>query len=265
MAATWLIIVFGLVAGSFLGLCADRLPQGQSVVRPGSRCPHCERPLEAWENVPVAAFAWLRGRCRSCRKAIGWPEPAIEIAAAAAFYWSWRRSGGGIEFVREAFFLGCLITLAVTDWRTRQLPDEITLGGWVTGLVLAVWSGPGLETALAGSVVGAGGLALVGWIYYRLRGRMGLGWGDVKMLGLLGAFLGLGGMLAALLVGCVSGAIVGVAQSGRVLALQRQRGRSWARARATAALWPLPFGVFLALGGAVALAWGPWLWRAWLG
>lgn len=264
MPAAALIVVFGLVAGSFLGLCADRLPQGLSVVRPGSRCPHCERPLRAWENVPVAAFAWLRGRCRGCGARIGWPEPILEIAAALAFYWAWTRTGGGLEFVREAFFLGCLITLAVTDWRTRLLPDEITLGGWAAGLALALWTGPGWRAALLASVAGAGGLALVGWVYWRLRGRMGVGWGDVKMLGLLGAFLGLPGMMTALLVGCLSGAAAGIVQGATVLALQRRRGRSWARARATAALWPLPFGVFLALGGIVALAWGPALWHVWL-
>ncbi|MGH9477350.1 MAG: prepilin peptidase [Terriglobales bacterium] len=265
MAAAGIIIVLGLVAGSFLGLCAERLPEGLSVVHPGSRCPQCLRPLSAWENVPLAAFAWLRGRCRSCGARIGWPTPAMELAAALAFYWSWRRTGGGLEFVREAFFLGCLITLATTDARTRLLPDEITLGGWACGLVLAVWSGPGWRGALAASLVGAGGLALIGWLYLRLRGRMGVGWGDVKMVGLLGAFLGGLGLLMALLVGCVSGAAAGIVQGGVVLGEQRRRGRSWARARATAALWPLPFGVFLALGAVVALGWGPALWRAWMG
>ncbi|MGH9468499.1 MAG: prepilin peptidase, partial [Terriglobales bacterium] len=225
MDGAWLIAIFGLVAGSFLGLCADRLPQGLSVIHPGSRCPHCRRSLQAWENVPVAAFAWLRGRCRSCGAFIGWPEPLIEIAAAAAFYWAWTRSGGG-EFVREAFFLGCLIALAASDWRTRQLPDEITLGGWAAGLVFALWGGPGITQALLASFAGAGGLALLGWIYFRLRHRVGVGWGDIKMLGMLGAFLGVPGMLVALLVGCLSGAAAGLIQGAGLLAAQRRRGRT---------------------------------------
>lgn len=261
MGASWLIVIFGLVAGSFLALAAERLPQGLSVVSPPSHCPHCARPLRAWENVPLAAFAWQGGRCRSCRARIPWADPVVEIAAAVAFYWSWRRTGGGVEFVREAFFLGCLIVLAASDWSARQLPDEITFGGWAAGLVLSIWSGPGFLPALVASFAGAGGLALVGWIYLRLRGRMGVGWGDVKMLGFLGAFLGAGSMLAALLIGCVLGALVGIVQGGRLIAMQRARGRSWARARATAAFWPLPLGLFLAIGGAIALAWTPAVWR----
>ncbi|MGH9483647.1 MAG: prepilin peptidase [Terriglobales bacterium] len=262
MGASWLIVIFGLVAGSFLALAAERLPQGLSVVHPGSRCPHCQRPLRPWENLPLAAYAWLRGRCRTCRAGIAWTDPVMEIAAAAAFYWSWQRTGGGIEFVREAFFLGCLIALAASDWHTLQLPDEITLGGWTAGLVFAIWTAPGLPHALLASCAGAGGLALVGWIYQKLRGRMGVGWGDIKMLGFLGAFLGVEGMLLALLIGCLSGAVVGIVQGAALIVWQRRRGRSWPRARATAAFWPLPLGIFLSLGGVVALAYGPALWHA---
>lgn len=269
--AAWVAGAFGLVAGSFVGLCVWRLPRGLSVVRPGSRCPGCGHALSAWENLPVLGFVWLRGRCRACRGGIGWRYPLVELGCGAAFWWSWRQAGGagGAEFVRGAFFLACLIALAASDWETRLLPDEITLGGAVTGLVLAYWTGPDWRSALLACVGGAGLLALVSLAYERWRGRAGLGWGDVKMVGLLGAFLGLGGLLVAVFVASLAGAVVGLGQAAGVFAARLGRGRGWRHAQVATARYlthtALPFGVFLAAGGVAAWRWGPWLLRAWLG
>jgi leader peptidase (prepilin peptidase)/N-methyltransferase len=265
MNASVLILVFGLVAGSFLALAADRLPQGISLLAPPSRCPRCLRPLRFWENLPLVSWLLLRGRCRTCRAAIGWREPFLELATAAAFYGSWRRHPGGLEFVREAFFLACLLTLAVADWQTRQLPDEITLGGWVTGLLFSLFAAPGWRSALLASFGAAAALAGLGWIYQKLRRREGVGWGDVKMLGFLGAFLGIRGVLVAVFAAALAGAAAGIALAALLALRQRQRGRSWQRARATAAFWPLPFGVFLAAAAAAALPWTPLLWHVLLG
>ncbi|HUX68238.1 MAG TPA: prepilin peptidase [Terriglobales bacterium] len=275
---TLLIAVFGLVAGSFLSLCVHRLPLGRSLVRPGSRCPACGHPLGPLENLPLLGFLWLRGRCRACAAAIGWRYPLLELAAAAAFVWSWRRTGGGAEFVREAFFLACLLALAATDLDCRQLPDEFTLGGWAVGLGFAAAAGgaaggapqPGLLQAALASFGGAGLLALVGiFAYRRLRGRPGMGAGDVKMMGLLGAFLGLASAYLALLLASLAAAAVGLLLALAVLLGRRRRGRSWRRARASASVYiargPIPFGVFLAAAAAAALAWGPRLWLALLG
>ncbi|MGH9415885.1 MAG: prepilin peptidase [Terriglobales bacterium] len=259
--------LFGLVAGSFLSLCVYRLPRSLSVVYPGSSCPRCGHRLAGWENIPVVSYLGLRGRCRGCREAIGWWYPALELATAALFAWSWWHSGGGVEFVREAFFLACLAALAATDLDCRQLPDELTLGGWAVGLALAHWTALGLRQALMASVAGAGLLAAVGLGYQRWRGRQGVGWGDVKMLGLLGAYLGVAGGLVALVLAAIAGAAAGLAQAGGVLIGRRRRGRSWRRAREASRVYlghaALPFGVFLAAAAAVALAWGPLLWRAW--
>ncbi|HET9785105.1 MAG TPA: A24 family peptidase, partial [Terriglobales bacterium] len=257
-----LILVFGLVTGSFLALAAARLPAGESVLAPASHCPHCGRPLHFWENLPLLPWLLLRGRCRTCRAFIGWREPLLELATAAAFYWSWRRHAGGLEFIREAFFLGCLLTLAAADWQTRQLPDEITLGGWATGLVFSLFTAPGWRSALLAGFGAAAALALLGWLYRRLRGREGVGWGDVKMLGFLGTFLGLRGVLVTIFAASVAGAVAGIVMAAMLALRQRQRGRSWQRARATAAFWPLPFGVFLAAAAALALPWTPLLWHA---
>jgi leader peptidase (prepilin peptidase)/N-methyltransferase len=260
-----LILVLGLVAGSFLALAADRLPRGLSVLAPASRCPHCLRPLRFWENLPLLSWLLLGGRCRTCRASIGWREPFLELATAAAFYWSWHRHPGGLEFVREAFFLGCLLTLAVADWQTRQLPDEITLGGWAAGLAFSLATAPGWRSALLASFGAAAALALLGWAYTKLRRREGIGWGDIKMLGFLGAFLGIRGVLVTVFAASVAGAVAGIVLAAVLALRQRRRGRSWQRARATAAFWPLPFGVFLAAAAAAALPWTPFLWRTLLG
>lgn len=272
LAPQILIAVFGLIAGSFASVCAYRLPRGLSLVRPGSRCPACGHPLAVWENLPLLGYLKLGGRCRACRVAIGWRYPLLELGCAAGFWWSWRQAGAGLGFVRGAFFIACLLILAATDLEARQLPDEITLGGWLVGLALA-WrmagaGAPGLGAALAASCGGAGLLALVGLGYQRLRGREGLGWGDVKMVGMLGAFLGIEGTLAAVLLASLGGAAVGLAQALGVMAQRRRRGQSWRRARQAAALFvargALPLGVFLAAAGGAAWAWGPGLWRGWL-
>jgi len=273
LAGGGMAAVFGLIAGSFLSVCVWRLPRRLSVVHPGSRCPACAHPLAAWENLPLVGALLLRGRCRACGERISWRYPALELGCAAAFWWSWRLhgqpAGSGVEFIRSAFFLACLLALAATDLETQMLPDEITLGGAAAGLVLSVWSGPGWLPALIAGAGGAGLLALLGLSYQRWRGRAGVGWGDVKMVGFLGVFLGVGGLLVALFLASIAGAAVGMAQAVGVFAGRRRRGRTRAQARRATARYlahaALPFGVFLAAGGAAAWRWGPWLWRAWLG
>ena len=270
LASTAAAGAVGLLAGSFLGVCAERLPQRRSVVSPGSRCPACQRPLSPAENLPLLGYLWLRGRCRACHSPIPIRDLWIEAGAGLAFAWAWFVAGPGIEFVRLAFFLACLLTLAATDIEFRQLPDELTLGGWLAGLALAAWvhpgafgaAQPGLASALTASFGGAGLLAAVGLGYQRWRGREGLGWGDVKMTGLLGAFLGVQALLTALLLASVAGALVGLGQAGAILLNRRHRGRSWRQARASSAVFlaraALPFGLFLAIGAAAALTAG---WR----
>ncbi|MGH9392635.1 MAG: prepilin peptidase [Terriglobales bacterium] len=271
-----LIVAFGLVAGSFLALCAYRLPRGMSLARPGSHCTACQHPLAAAENLPLLAYAWQRGRCRNCGIRIGWHYPALEAATAACFAWSWVRSGSGTEFVREAFFLACLLALMLTDWECRQLPDEITLGGWAAGLGFAAWArpapgmgAPSFASAAWASAIGAGGLALLSLAYQGWRGRAGMGWGDIKMLGMMGAFLGVGSGAVGLALAAVAASVAGIGQAGWVLTSRLRRGQSWGRARAATGAYltraALPFGIFLAAGAMAALAWGVPLWRAWLG
>lgn len=265
-----LIVLFGLVAGSFLGMASYRLPRGLSLVRPGSRCPECQRPLPAAENLPLWSFTWQRGRCRGCQGAIGWRYPLLEAGTAAVFAWSWVQAGGdGQAFVLSAFFLACMVALAATDWECRQLPDEITLGGWAVGLAWAACRGEAaLLPSLVASFGGAGLLAAVGMGYMRLRGREGLGWGDVKMVGMLGAFLGIVGTIWVVLLASLAGAAVGGLQGLAVLIQRRHRGRSWRQARASAGVYlaraGLPLGVFLAAAAGVVWLSGGGQWRGWL-
>lgn len=275
-------ILFGLLLGSFLNVCIYRLPRGLSVVRPGSRCPDCGHAIAAWENIPVLSYLLLRGRCRQCRRGISFRYPAVEILTAAAFYWSFHLYGPSAEFPRFAFFLTAMLALIATDWDLQQLPDEITLGGLVVGLGFAAWRsaanapamGISLRSAVLGAIVGGGILWVVGAGYFRLRGREGMGWGDVKMLALIGAFIGWQLTLLTLALAAILGSLTGIGLAlllfVRRSARARRRRLSWPRALARAresvgvffAWRALPFGVFLGAMAVVSWAWGGSLW-AW--
>lgn len=277
-----IVIVFGLLLGSFLNVCIYRLPRGMSVVRPGSRCPDCQHAIAAWQNIPVLSYVLLRGRCRQCRRGISLRYPAIELLTAGAFLWSFRHYGASPEFPRFAFFLTAILALIATDWDLQQLPDEITLGGLVVGLGFAAWrsaispSGAGLSLgeAALGAIVGGGILWIVGEAYFRLRGREGMGWGDVKMLALIGAFIGWQLTLLTLAMAAIVGSAAGIVLALAVFLRRSVRGRrrhlSWPRAMARAqqsvgvffAWRALPFGVFLGAMAVVSWAWGGTIW-AW--
>lgn len=280
---TAIAIVFGLLLGSFLNVCIYRLPRGLSVVHPGSSCPLCRHEISAWENIPVLSYLVLAGRCRQCRRAISFRYPAVEMLTAAAFYWSFHLYGASLEFPRFAFFLTAMLVLIATDWDLQQLPDEVTLGGLVAGLGFAAWrtvmgapGGISLPAALVGAIVGGGILWLVGEAYLRLRGREGMGLGDVKMMALIGAFIGWQMTLLTLAMAAILGSVTGLGLAVALFLRRAARGRrrhlSWPRAMARAresvgvffAWRALPFGVFLGAMAVVSWAWGGnvWAWYA---
>lgn len=233
------IALVGLVVGSYLNVVIYRLPRGLSTVLPRSACPACGAKVRARDNVPVLSFLLLRGRCRDCGERIHWRYPLVEGTTALLFVFAFARFGWRPELLGALLFSASLLALAGIDLEHFLLPDAITLPGILAGLALSFWldwCSP-LESAL-GVVVGAGILlALIG-AWYLLRGELGMGYGDVKMLAMIGAFLGVKGVVVTLFFASLSGAAVGVA----MLAAQRVALRS-----------KLPFGVFLALGGLVAL------------
>ena len=169
---------FGALIGSFLNVCIYRLPLGKSIVWPASACPHCNRELFWYENIPIASYVALRGRCRTCAGPISIRYPLIEALTAAMFALAWWYYGPGV-LLASRLVLGCaLIALFEIDREHHLLPHAITLPGIVVGLVFSVFTEPGWRSSLLGILVGGGTLLGVGYTYYWLRHEEGLGMGD---------------------------------------------------------------------------------------
>jgi leader peptidase (prepilin peptidase)/N-methyltransferase len=231
-----LMALFGAAVGSFLNVCILRLPSKRSIVRPGSRCPHCDRALPWYENVPVVSWIALRARCAGCGRRIALMYPLVELVTVITFVAAWRAFGPTPLLVARLVFLSALIVLAVTDLRERLLPNSITLPGIAAGIACSLIAPPGLLSAAIGVVVGGVVPFVVAEIYYRVRRVEGLGMGDVKMLAMIGAFLGAPLTLLTLFAASFLGVIVGVP----LILLTRNRR------------YPVPFGTLLSIGAFVA-------------
>ncbi|HTY42154.1 MAG TPA: prepilin peptidase [Thermoanaerobaculia bacterium] len=237
-AATALVGLVGLIVGSFLNVVAYRLPRGESLAFPGSRCPSCGTPIKAYDNVPVLSWAFLGGRCRACRARIGVRYPALELSNAVLWALVFREAPTWADFATGAFLTSVGLVLFLIDLDFEILPDVLTLPGIAVGLALSFWSEKRTPAgALVGAALGAGGLWLLAFVYEKAAGHEGMGLGDVKMLGMAGALLGPAGMLFTIMAASLSGSIVGVA-----LMLARGGDRKMR----------LRFGPFLALGAIAA-------------
>ncbi len=247
--------LFGLLIGSFLNVCIFRLPRDMSVVTPRSLCPQCEKTIGWYDNIPVLSFILLRGKCRDCGAAIPWRYPIVELLTGIAFGLSVGYFGVNLLALKYCLLSSICIALIFSDLEERILPDEFTLGGAVIGLVLA-WFVPmqgglafffmrntaipqlvSLVESVLGVLVCAGSLWLVGYLFEKIRDKEGLGFGDVKMIAMIGAFLGLQGALLTLIISSIVGSVVGllfIAITGK-----------------SASTYELPFGTFL---GAACLA-----------
>ena len=235
--AWWFVLVLGLLVGSFLNVCIYRLPRRESLNWPGSHCTACQRPLSWYENVPLVSWLALRGRCRTCRTAISGTYPIVEAVTGAIFIAAFALYGFTLLFAVRVAFACAMVVLFVIDLRHRILPNVITVPGIVCGLAVSLWLPPGWLSSLLGALAGGGVLFLVGEVYYRTRGVEGMGMGDVKMLAMIGAFLGWPLMVLTLILASFSGAVIG----GVMIA----SGRGGMKAA-------LPFGTFLAIGALVA-------------
>lgn len=232
--------LLGLIVGSYLNVVVYRLPRGISTVLPRSSCPACGVPIRARDNLPVVSYLLLGGRCRDCRSEISWRYPLLEGATAALFVGCFLRFGFSLTALAGAIFAALMIALGAIDAEHMILPDRLTLPGIVLGIALQPWLdwGVGLGGAIVGALLGGGILLALWGAWYLIRREEGMGLGDVKMLALIGAFLGWKGVLVALFFGAVAGAVTG-------LVLMRRQGLGM-KAK-------LPFGTFLALGGLLAL------------
>jgi leader peptidase (prepilin peptidase)/N-methyltransferase len=233
-----LVGVFGLMIGSFLNVCIARLPRGESVVSPGSHCPKCNTPIQWYDNIPVLSYLVLGAKCRACRAPISVRYPLVEITTAVAFVLqAIAFPDEPILLVSRLVFTAMLIVLFGTDYDTQRLPNVITLPGIVVGLVFSLFTPPGIVASLIGAALGAGILLAVRWIWRKLRGVDAMGLGDVKMLAMIGAFLGWRQIWVVLFVASLTGATVGVL-------LTMRQGRSMQTR--------LPFGTFLAIAAYIA-------------
>jgi leader peptidase (prepilin peptidase)/N-methyltransferase len=239
--ATVAVGLYGACIGSFLNVCAWRLPLGESVVRPRSRCTSCGRTLSWFDNLPVLSWLALRGRCRTCGSAVSWMYPTVEIVTAAVFMLTYFTYGFTLFGAVRVLFACALVVLFVTDLEHRILPNVITVPGIAIGFFCSLFFPPGWLASLIGILVGGGVLFGIAETYYRVRGQEGLGMGDVKLLAMVGAFLGWKLTLLTLVFASFAGSAVGVA------CIASGRGNM---------KYALPFGCFLTVGAFFAGMWG---------
>jgi leader peptidase (prepilin peptidase)/N-methyltransferase len=233
-----LLAVFGLIVGSFLNVCIGRLPAGESIVSPGSRCPRCRTPIRWYDNIPVLSYLLLGGCCRVCREPISLRYPLVELATAAAFVAQGIAFGDDpLRLISRLVLTGLLIALFGTDLETERLPNVLTVPGTVTGLAFSFFLPPGFVASVIGAAVGAGVLLLIRWLWQRARGVDAMGLGDVKMLAMIGAFLGWQQVGVVLFLASVAGAVIGVALAAGSARTMQSR---------------LPFGTFLAVAAFAA-------------
>ena len=230
----------GLIVGSFLNVCIHRLPLGESVLWGRSHCPACGRQIRAWENIPVLSWGLLRGRCAGCKAPIAIKYPLIEIVTAFVFAMSAWLFGPAPLLVIRLIFASAMIVLFMIDLEHRILPNVITLPGIVLGLVFSLFEAPGLRDALIGAIGCSLALWATGEVVSRVLGKDALGFGDVKMVAMMGAFLGWQLTLVALFLASMLGSVIGVA----IVALTRNRD------------YQIPLGSFLAIGAIAASAFG---------
>ena len=273
--------LFGIVIGSFLNVCITRIPEEMSIISPGSRCPKCGTPIKAYDNVPVFAWLWLRGKCRACEAPISVMYPLVELATGLLFVAAFFEYGITQATVKWLFFTCLILVLTITDLRVRLLPDLVTWPGFAAGLLFSLMVPPrngfavilgwrllhlrlaGMAEGILDGALGAAFGSFLLWglaVAYKLvRKREGMGMGDVKMMAMVGAFLGLRGTFLTILVGSLLGSVIGVSV---VLALylsgwkselakrasRRGLGSESALRWAIASQYQLPLGTFLGIG-----------------
>jgi len=258
-----LAVLFGLIVGSFLNVCIIRIPERKSIVLPASACPKCGAPIRPHDNVPVLSYVLLAGKCRQCKTRISPMYPLVEVLTALLFFACYRAFGLSAEAVKWAAFSALMIVLVFTDLRERILPDVVNYTGLAIGLAISLLTPPtdgtahwlsnrlfafpppapvlSFADAVLGAAVGSALLWLVSEAYFRMRGREGMGLGDVKMMLMAGAFLGAKRTLLTIFAGSILGSILGLA-----FILARRKHTDY----------ELPFGSFLGMAALLVVFFG---------
>ncbi|MGQ0568526.1 MAG: prepilin peptidase [Armatimonadota bacterium] len=243
VAALTVAAALGALLGSFANVVIYRLPRGESIVAPGSRCPHCGTPIQPWDNIPLVSFLALRGRCRHCGDRIGFRYPLVEALMALLAVSVWVAFPDTLSRAWGFVFVFLLVIITFIDLDHQLILNRVTYPGIALGLIFAAAQGR-LVPSAASAIAAAGLIATI-----VILSRGGMGGGDIKLAGLMGAFLGWPGIAVALFSGFLAGGIVGI-----VLLTLRLRGRKDA----------IPFGPALAVGALIALFWGhaiaTWYW-----
>ncbi len=257
------VFLFGLIIGSFLNVCIVRIPGGKSIVLPASACVKCGAAIRPYDNIPVISYLLLRGKCRKCGNPISAMYPVVELLTGLLFLGCYEAFGLTAEALKWAVFSAIMVVLVFTDLRERILPDVVNFTGFGLGLLLSFFTTPVDGTALAiakrifefpppapvlsfvdallGAAAGSGLLWLVSEVYFRLRGREGMGMGDVKMMLMAGAFLGLKRTLLTIFTGSVLGSILGI-----IVIVARRKDSDY----------ELPFGTFLGMAALLVVFFG---------
>ncbi len=234
-------VLFGLAAGSFINVVIYRVPINGSIIKPRSYCPECRRTIRWYENIPVASYIFLKGRCRGCGINIPFRYPLVELVGAALAVLAIWRFGAGVDAAFAYAFLMALLAVTFIDWNHRIIPDEISLSFILIGLVWSLVSGElTVVSSAAGALAGGGGIWAVGALYKLIRHADGMGGGDVKLMAMIGAFLGVGFVLPVIVIASFFGSIYGI-----YLLRSGKEGKS-----------TVAFGSFLAPAAAVCLLFG---------
>jgi leader peptidase (prepilin peptidase)/N-methyltransferase len=248
MSVGFIVIAFALGAcvGSFLNVVIHRIPREESIVSPRSRCPSCGRPIRARENIPIASYLALRGKCAGCGGSISVRYPLVEAMTAAGYAAIAAHGGIGWSLLRDLLFFSLLVPIAFIDIDHRIIPDELSLGGFAAGILLSFLPGGDWKGSLGGALLGGGFLYGAAYLYEKARGIEGLGGGDVKLLAMIGAFLGWKGAILTVFLG----SLLGVA--GGLVAMRK--GRDGLKTA-------IPFGPYLCAAALSARYLGESIWK----